>query len=133
VPCTAPPWGKLVAIDLAGPRQAWERPIGTTAKKAPIALPLGMPFMGGPVATAGGLVFMGGTTDDMFRAFDTETGRTLWETPLPAGGNATPAVIEVGGRQIVLIAAGGHGSLGTTRGDYVLAFALEEPAGVPRP
>jgi quinoprotein glucose dehydrogenase len=133
VPCTAPPWGKLVAIDLSGPHQAWERPIGTTAKKAPIALPLGMPFMGGPVATAGGLVFMAGTMDDMFRAFDTDTGRTLWETQLPAGGNATPAIIEVGGRQIVLIAAGGHGGLGTTRGDYVLAFALDEPSGAQRP
>jgi quinoprotein glucose dehydrogenase len=126
VPCTAPPWGKLVAIDLAQPKQAWERPIGTTAKKAPIALELGMPFMGGPVATAGGVVFMAGTTDDMFRAFDTDTGRTLWETQLPAGGQATPAVIESGGRQIVVICAGGHGALGTTRGDYVLAFALEE-------
>jgi quinoprotein glucose dehydrogenase len=132
VPCTAPPWGKLVALDLGdAPRTAWERPIGTTAKKAPIALALGMPFMGGPVATAGGLVFMAGTTDDMFRAYDTETGRTLWEVQLPAGGNATPAVIEAGGRQIVVIAAGGHGPLGTTRGDYLLAFALDAP--VPRP
>jgi len=129
VPCTAPPWGKLVALDLApSPRAAWERPIGTTAKKAPIALALGMPFMGGPVATAGGLVFMAGTTDDMFRAYDTATGKTLWETQLPAGGNATPSVIEVGGRQIVVLAAGGHGPLGTTRGDYVLAFALDDKA-----
>ncbi len=126
VPCTAPPWGKLVAIDLAAaPRQRWEQPIGTTAKKAPIALALGMPFMGGPVATGGALVFMAGTTDDMFRAYDVDTGRTLWETQLPAGGNATPAVFEAGGRQIVVIAAGGHGGLGTTRGDYVLAFALD--------
>jgi quinoprotein glucose dehydrogenase len=129
VPCTAPPWGKLVALDLApSPRAAWERPIGTTAKKAPIALALGMPFMGGPIATAGGLVFMAGTTDDMFRAYDTATGKTLWETQLPAGGNATPSVIEVGGRQIVVLAAGGHGPLGTTRGDYVLAFALDDKA-----
>ncbi|MDB6000998.1 MAG: Quinoprotein glucose dehydrogenase [Rhizobacter sp.] len=124
VPCTAPPWGKLVAIDLAPLRQVWEQPIGTTAKKAPIALSLGMPFMGGPVATAGGLVFMAGTTDNRFRALDTDTGKTLWETELPAGGNATPAVFEVGGKQIVVIAAGGHGGLGTTLGDHVMAFAL---------
>jgi len=125
VPCTAPPWGKLVAIDLGDtPKQAWSRGIGTTAKKAPIALDLGMPFSGGPVATAGGVVFMAGTTDDRLRAYDTATGRTLWETELPAGGNATPSIVEAGGRQIVVIAAGGHGGLGTTRGDYVLAFAL---------
>jgi quinoprotein glucose dehydrogenase len=124
VPCTAPPWGKLVAIDLAAPRKLWERPIGTTAKKAPLALDLGMPFMGGPVATAGGLVFMAGTTDDRFRAIDIETGKTLWEYELPAGGNATPSVFEAGGRQFVVIAAGGHGALETTRGDYLLAFTL---------
>jgi len=126
VPCTAPPWGKLVAIDLDAPRRRWEQPLGTTAKKAPISLALGMPFMGGPVVTAGGLVFMAGTTDDRLRAFDVDTGKTLWETELPAGGNATPAVFEVGGRQIVVIAAGGHGPLGTTRGDYVLAYALDD-------
>jgi quinoprotein glucose dehydrogenase len=131
VPCTAPPWGKLVAIDLETPRRAWEQPLGTTAKKAPIALHLGMPFAGGPVATAGGLVFMAGTTDEMLRAFDVETGRTLWEAQLPAGGNATPAVIEANGRQLVVIAAGGHGSLGTTLGDYVLAFGLDD-APAPR-
>jgi quinoprotein glucose dehydrogenase len=123
-PCTAPPWGKLVALDLATPARRWERPIGTTAKKAPIALDLGMPFMGGPVATAGGLVFMAGTTDNMFRAIDIDTGKTLWEIELPAGGNATPTVYEAGGRQFVVIAAGGHGGLGTTPGDHVLAFSL---------
>lgn len=133
VPCTAPPWGKLVAIDLAPQaRRVWEQPLGTTAKKAPISLALGMPFSGGPVATAGGLVFMAGTTDDRFRAFDIDTGRTLWETELPAGGNATPAVIEANGRQYVVIAAGGHGGLGTTRGDYVLAFSLDGDAGAAR-
>jgi quinoprotein glucose dehydrogenase len=126
VPCTAPPWGKLLALDLATPARRWERPIGTTAKKAPIALDLGMPFMGGPVATAGGLVFMAGTTDNMFRAIDIDTGKTLWETELPAGGNATPSVYEAGGRQFVVIAAGGHGGLGTTPGDHVLAFSLGE-------
>jgi quinoprotein glucose dehydrogenase len=60
----------------------------------------------------------------MFRAIDVDSGKTLWETQLPAGGNATPSIYEVGGRQYVVIAAGGHGSLGTTMGDYVLAFAL---------
>lgn len=124
VPCTAPPWGKLLAIDLAEGRRLWERPLGTTAEKAPIALELGMPFMGGPVATAGGLVFMAGTTDQRFRAFDGDSGKVLWETRLPAGGNATPSIFEVGGRQIVVLAVGGHGGLGSKRGDHVMAFAL---------
>lgn len=124
VPCTAPPWGKLLAIDLVPGRTRWERPLGTTAGKAPVALELGMPFMGGPVVTAGGLVFMAGATDSMLRAYDADNGAVLWETKLPAGGQATPSVFQVGGRQIVVIAAGGHGALDTPRGDYVMAFAL---------
>ena len=34
----------------------------------------------------------------------------------------------VGGRQYIVVAAGGHAQLGTTLGDYVLAYALPEDA-----
>ena len=80
--------------------------------------------MGGPIVTAGGLVFIGAATDNYLRAFDVETGRELWKGRLPAGGQATPMTYEVSGRQFVVIAAGGHGGLGTKQGDYVVAFAL---------
>lgn len=123
-PCTAPPWGKMVAIDLARRERLWEKPIGTTAEIAPVSMALGVAFQGGAVATAGGLLFMGGTTDLMFRAYDRDTGQVLWEYKLPAGGNATPSIYQVGGRQYVVIAAGGHGALGTKLGDHVLAFTL---------
>ena len=85
-----------------------------------------MPNMGGPIVTAGGLVFIGAATDNYLRAFDIETGRELWKGRLPAGGQATPMSYEANGRQFVVIAAGGHGGLGTKRGDYVVAFALPE-------
>jgi quinoprotein glucose dehydrogenase len=82
--------------------------------------------MGGPIATASGLVFIGAALDDHLRAYDIETGRELWRARLPAGGQATPMTYRLrsDGRQFVVIAAGGHGTLGTTPGDHVLAFAL---------
>jgi quinoprotein glucose dehydrogenase len=86
--------------------------------------------MGGPIATAGDLVFVGAAMDSYFRAFDLETGRELWKYRLPAGGQATPMTYRAGRdhRQYVVIAAGGHGALGTPRGDYVVAFALPKGA-----
>jgi quinoprotein glucose dehydrogenase len=74
--------------------------------------------------TAGGLIFIAAAMDDFIRAFDIETGQEVWKASLPAGGQATPMTYEVAGKQYVVIAAGGHGNLGTTLGDYVVAFAL---------
>jgi quinoprotein glucose dehydrogenase len=80
--------------------------------------------LGGPIVTAGGLVFTSAAMDLALRAFDIETGKELWKFQLPAGGQATPMTYSAGGKQYVVIAAGGHGKLGTKQGDYVLAFAI---------
>jgi len=77
-----------------------------------------------PMVTAGGLVFTGAAMDNFFRAFDSETGKELWNYELPAGGQATPMTYIFRGKQYVVIAAGGHGKLGTKQGDTVIAFAL---------
>jgi quinoprotein glucose dehydrogenase len=75
--------------------------------------------------TAGGVAFLSGTLDYYLRAYDVSTGAELWKSRLPAGGQATPmAYIGDDGRQFVLVAAGGHGSLGTKAGDFVIAYAL---------
>jgi quinoprotein glucose dehydrogenase len=63
--------------------------------------------------------------DTFLRAFDIETGRELWKAELPASAQATPMTYRAGGRQYVAIAAGGHGKLGTKRGDAVVAFTLK--------
>jgi quinoprotein glucose dehydrogenase len=131
VPCLAPPWGKLVAVDLATGAIRWQTPLGTIPRlveRVPEAAGWGSIVLGGPIVTASGLVLVAGTMDDVIRAFDIETGRELWKGALPAGGQATPMTYRspTSGRQFVVIAAGGHGGLGTTLGDYVVAFALPE-------
>jgi quinoprotein glucose dehydrogenase len=127
-PCTPPPWGSLVAVDLGREQVAWDVPLGNTRRRAPwpIWFDWGSPHMGGPLVTASGLTFIGATGDDRFRAFDTVTGEVIWETDLPAGAQSTPMTYRLreDGRQFVVIAAGGSGSMRTTLGDSLLAFAL---------
>jgi quinoprotein glucose dehydrogenase len=140
VPCSPPPWGTLLAVDLESGRVRWEVPFGTTRDRTPlpIAVRVGLPSMGGPIATASGLVFIGAALDDYLRAYDVETGAELWRARLPAGGQATPMTYRLrpDDRQYVVIAAGGHGTLGSRQGDWVVAYALpereEEAHGDPR-
>lgn len=126
-PASRPPWGTLNAIDLKTLSIKWKVPLGEypELKERGIA-PTGTQNFGGCVATAGGIVFIGGSADEMFRAFDGDTGEVLWEYRLPAGGYAVPSVYEVEGRQYVVIAAGGANRLGTPAGDAYVAFALPE-------
>ena len=128
MPCVKPPWGTLAAVDMAAGEILWQVPLGTTRDLSglPFGLNLGMPGLGGPLVTAGGLVFIGAAMDDYLRAFAIDSGEELWRARLPAGGQATPMSYQLGGRQYVVIAAGGHGSLGTRRGDYLVAFALTD-------
>jgi len=134
LPCTAPPWGTLVSVDLRRNRIAWQVPLGSTEGHRPWFAPgrnFGLPNMGGPIATAGDLIFVAAAADSFMRAFDTDTGRELWKYRLPAGGQATPMTYRAGPdqRQYLVIVAGGHGKLDTARGDFVIAFAL--PAAKP--
>ncbi len=123
-PAIKPPWGQLTSIDLNSGEIVWQRPLGEFEELTKRGIPpTGTENYGGPIVTAGGILFIGGTQDEKFRAFDTETGEVLWETALPAGGYATPATYSAGGRQFVVIAAGG-GKMGTASGDSYIAFAL---------
>ncbi len=128
IPCNPPPWGTLAAVEVATGSIRWEVPLGTLRDITAIPLPFrwGTPNLGGPVVTAGGLVFIGAAMDNYLRAFDVDTGEELWKARLPAGAQATPMTYRLSenGKQYVVIAAGGHGKLGTKLGDYVIAYAL---------
>ena len=89
-------------------------------------VPPGSISLGGPIVTAGGLVFVAGTMDPFLRAFDIESGRELWKGDLPASGHATPMTYRsASGRQLVVIAAGGHAKFSEEKvGDALVAFAL---------
>jgi len=129
VPCTPPPFGALVAVNVETGAVAWRVPLGTPGPLVPAGVPdsvaraMGSPNLGGAIVTAGGLAFIGATLDRTFRAFDVETGRELWHAPLPAAGKATPMTYAVGGRQFVAIAAGGDGDV-FGKSDEIVAFAL---------
>ncbi len=126
-PCSEPPWAALTAVDLVDKEIVWEAPLGSIKNMAPIPIDwhLGTPGAGGPLLTATGLVFIGYSLDDMFRAFDLETGEILWETELPAAGTSIPVTYEVDGEQYVVIPAGGHSMYGSTMGDAVMAYKLK--------
>ncbi len=120
LPCNAPPWGTTEAVDLFSGKKVWDVPLGTFVP----GHQTGSINLGGPIVTAGGLVFTSAAMDLYLRAFDIETGKELWKYQLPAGGQATPMTYTFENKQYIVIAAGGHGKLGTKQGDYVIAFTL---------
>jgi quinoprotein glucose dehydrogenase len=130
LPCNPPPWGTLAAVEASTGRIRWQVPLGTVRELAliPLPIPWGTPTLGGPLTTASGLIFIGATLDSAFRAFDTESGRELWQARLPASAMATPITYRArpGGHQFVVVAAGGHGKAkGIKLGDAVVAYALQ--------
>jgi quinoprotein glucose dehydrogenase len=128
--CKRPPYGGIRAIDAATGKTIWDRPLGTARRNGPFNLPTMLPFTigtpnnGGAVTTASGLVFIAAATDDLIRAIDLRTGKTLWSAPLPAGGQATPIVYEQNGREYLVMFAGGHHFMETPSGDSLIAYAL---------
>lgn len=124
-PVSTPPWGTLTAIDLNTGKHRWQIPLGEYPEltKKGIA-PTGTDNYGGPLVTASGLIFIAASRDEKLRAFEKETGKIVWEYPLPAGGYASPSTYVVNGKQYIVIACGG-GKLKTKSGDKYVAFCLE--------
>jgi quinoprotein glucose dehydrogenase len=128
-PCIKPPWGELVAVDLTAGKIRWRSTLGGVRDLSPAAgdAPTGSPILGGSILTAGGLAFSAGTLDRRLHAFDTDTGREVWTAELPASAHAQPMTYEVGGKQYVVIAAGGSAKIDEERqGDAVIAYALPD-------
>ena len=130
IPCVAPPWGELVAIHADTGETAWRTTLGDLRSAFGLAPgpPTGALNLGGPVVTTTGLVFIGATIDPYLRAFETKSGRQVWEAPLPTGARATPLVFTTeSGREMIAIAAGGFDSPLSKPGTTLVAFALRDP------
>ncbi|MBY5358497.1 glucose/quinate/shikimate family membrane-bound PQQ-dependent dehydrogenase [Rhizobium leguminosarum] len=127
IPCQAPPWGYVAGVDLRTGKIAYMHKNGTVRDMTPLPLPfkVGVPGIGGPMLTKGGVAFLGAAVDNYLRAYDVTNGRELWQARLPAGGQATPMTYTTDdNKQYVVMVAGGHGSVGTKPGDYVIAYTL---------
>jgi quinoprotein glucose dehydrogenase len=127
IPCQAPPWGYVAGADLRTGKIVWMHRNGTVRDLSPVPVPIkmGVPSLGGPIMTAGGVAFMSGTLDNYVRGYDVTTGKQLWQSRLPAGGQATPMTyLGKDQKQYLLVVAGGHGSTGTKPGDYLIAYSL---------
>jgi quinoprotein glucose dehydrogenase len=120
-PCNAPPWGALVAFDLATGKLRWQAPLGSMGE----GWPAGSISFGGPMSTASGLIFTAAALDPHLRAFDADSGKELWSVELPASAQSTPMTYEWQGKQYIVICAGGHGKMKSKMGDAVVAFALQ--------
>jgi quinoprotein glucose dehydrogenase len=130
IPCNAPPWGKLIAVDLYKGTIEWQTALGSVHEMGPITAPFhidwGTPNLGGGIATGGGIFFIGATMDRQIRAFDIDNGETLWKHTLANDATATPMTYMYNGRQYVVINAGGHYMFQRGFGDYLYAFALPD-------
>jgi len=132
VPCIQPPWGRISAIDLKTRKLLWQHPFGTSSDTGPLGMKAGLPLpigvfnTGGSVALSSGIFFIAAAQDRYLRAYESATGRELWRSRLPAGGQATPMTYysPASKRQYVVVAAGGHAGMGTQVGDYVIAYRL---------
>ena len=139
-PGIKPPWGNLTAINLDTGKFKWRRTLGEYPELIAKHIPqTGIMNLGGTLATSGNLLFVGATADSMFRAFDSRTGKLLWETKLPASAYAAPATYRVGTKQYVVIAACGGGfgkAFGMDHGplsDAVVCFSLPDSPPPPKP
>ncbi|MEI2264908.1 membrane-bound PQQ-dependent dehydrogenase, glucose/quinate/shikimate family [Erwinia sp. CGal63] len=133
VPCQAPPFGTLSAVDLKTHKLVWQIPVGTVQDTGPLGIPvglqmpLGMPTLGPSLATRSGLLFFAGTQDFYLRAFNSHTGEEVWKSRLPVGSQSGPITYrsEKTGKQYVVIFAGGSPH-SAQRGDNIIAYALPE-------
>lgn len=134
IPCQAPPFGTMTAIDMNTRRIAWQVPLGTTQDSGPLGwkthlqIPVGLPTIGGSLVTGAGIIFFAGTQDFYLRAIDAVSGREVWKARLPVGAGATPMtyVSPRTGRQYVVISASGARD-SSERGDFIIAYALPWP------
>jgi quinoprotein glucose dehydrogenase len=130
--CKQPPYGGIRAIDMATGKTIWDQPFGTARTNGPFGIPsmlplaIGTPNNGGSVVSASGLIFIAAATDNLIRAIDLASGKTLWTKKLPGGGQSTPMLYQANGREYLVIYPGGHHFMETPVSDEVVAYALPQ-------
>jgi quinoprotein glucose dehydrogenase len=128
-PCNAPPWAQFSGVDVNTGQIKWQVPLGISEELPEGQRNTGRINLGNPMVTGGGLAFIGATDDSRFRAFETMTGKLLWEFKLPATASSGPVSYRgKDGRQyIAVVATGGNNAGVPASADDVVAFSL--PAG----
>jgi len=132
LPCQQPPLGQVSGVDLKTGRIVWSHPLGTSRDSGPfgiaikLPIPMGTPNLGGAVVTAGGVTFIGSAKERTIRAYETSTGRKLWQARLPASAQSTPSIYwsKASGRQFVVVPAGGYPGFSPPVSDTLIAYAL---------
>lgn len=113
-PTEDPRWGLLSAIDLSNGKIAWQQKTD-------------QPLIGGVLSTAGGLLFCG-EGNGAFKAYDSNSGKILWQYQSEFGVNAPPITFEYQGKQYISVVSGGNSLFGFKQGDAILTFALPKPS-----
>ncbi|MFZ0589759.1 MAG: PQQ-binding-like beta-propeller repeat protein [Bryobacteraceae bacterium] len=126
IPCTKPPFGELVAVNINAGDIAWRVPLGRIpALEAKGVKDTGALNIGGSITTAAGILFIAATDDNRIRAFDSRSGTELWSAGLDTSAYTVPITYRGrDDRQYVAVVAGGTGFFGSATGDSVIAFAL---------
>jgi alcohol dehydrogenase (cytochrome c) len=106
-------------------KRGYLRAIDPLTGEAKWEVPFKSPNIAGTLVTAGGLVFTGQQTGE-FMAFDSDTGKLLWQFQTPSGIVGQPITWERDGKQYVTITSGIGGVYALKSGDPNLAHV---PAG----
>jgi len=131
LPCTEPPWGELVAVNVNNGEIAWRSTLGVTDGFPAGKQHTGRPGLGGPIVTAGGLTFIGATDDARFRAFNTKSGHEVWTYHLPAAAQSIPITYtdEHGQQYVAIVATGGGLLRAPLLSDELIVFKLDDGKG----
>jgi quinoprotein glucose dehydrogenase len=125
-PAVVPPWGTLNAIDLNTGKYLWKIPFGEYPELVAKGMTkTGSENYGGPVVTAGGILIIAATSHDRkIHAYNSSTGKLLWEATLPFDGVATPSTYMVDGKQYIVIGTCGVRDPKGPQGAAYVTFAL---------
>ena len=128
VPLNKPPWGILVAIDIANKNKKWVVPHGSYKSLNNIFYEktTGSEIFGSPVILSTGIIFMAGTDDKKIRAYSLENGNQIWEDELPYSSYGSLIVAEYNNRQFLIVNSSSGSNFDSSSGDAIIAYELSK-------